>query len=228
MIKEKKCENCNIIFKYRYFPSSAERKYCSKKCQIPVNKTGKYKKCGECGKEIYVAYHANKVNNFCSRKCFNKFKSIELVSIPCEICEKLIFDMPRKIKNRKFCSIKCLNVYRSNLAREKQKYIKTKPELEFQLILDKYKIRYKFQYWVEWKHGWKKFYDFYIPNKNTLIEIDGIYWHGKKVKDDNLNEQQRKTRSNDVIKNELARSQGYNLLRIWSDEIQNFDIGKII
>jgi len=122
--------------------------------------------------------------------------------------------------------LECSN--RSNLAGKNRKYTKTKPELHFMELLDKNNIEYKFQHWVEWKHGWKKFYDFYIPNKNLLIEIDGVYWHGKDKIDDKLNNQQIQTRQNDAIKNELAKKRGYDLMRIWEDEIENFDIKGLI
>jgi len=98
----------------------------------------------------------------------------------------------------------------------------TKPELEFKRLLEANNIKYIFQYPIRWKCGWKKWYDFYIPAVNTLIEIDGIYWHGKGLLYEQLNNQQQKTRSNDIIKNELAKNNNYSLVRIWSDEIKNF------
>ena len=73
----------------------------------------------------------------------------------------------------------------------------------------------------------QKWYDFYLFDFNLLIEIDGTYWHGKNLKYNELNKQQIITRNNDVIKNDLAKYKNYNLLRIWSDEIKNFNVKKI-
>jgi very-short-patch-repair endonuclease len=109
----------------------------------------------------------------------------------------------------------------------KTKIKETKPELEFKQLLEINHISYVFQYAISWKNGWKKWYDFYIPKINTLIEIDGIYWHGKNILDEHLNNQQLQTRNNDRLKNELATQYNYNLIRIWSDEIQNFNINKL-
>jgi very-short-patch-repair endonuclease len=104
----------------------------------------------------------------------------------------------------------------------KHKIKETKPELEFKSLLETNNIKYIFQYAIQWKRGWKKWYDFYIPTVNTLIEIDGVYWHGKGLLDEQLNNQQQQTRLNDTIKNELAKTNNYSLIRIWSDEIKNF------
>lgn len=31
-----------------------------------------------------------------------------------------------------------------------------------------------------------------------------------------------------IIKNELAKKRGFNLMRIWSDEFEYFDMGKLL
>ena len=70
-------------------------------------------------------------------------------------------------------------------------------------------------------------YDFYIPSKNTLIEIDGIYWHGKGIDDAKLNETQKRNRLNDNRKTCIAKENGYDLIRIWEDEIEDKECIKI-
>ena len=55
--------------------------------------------------------------------------------------------------------------------------------------------------------------------ENILIEADGIYWHGKNKKDDELNEAQLKVRKNEKIKNKLAKKNDYHLVRYWEDQI---------
>ena len=71
-----------------------------------------------------------------------------------------------------------------------------------------------------------KLYDFYIPSTNTLIEVDGIYWHGKHKNLEDLNDTQMKVRKNDEIKNRLANENGYTLIRIWEDEVK--DVSKYL
>jgi very-short-patch-repair endonuclease len=75
-------------------------------------------------------------------------------------------------------------------------------------------ILYEKQYSVD-----GRCFDFYIPSKNLLIEVDGIYWHGRNIGDDKLNVDQANSRRNDKYKNELAIRKGYNLLRVWEDEL---------
>jgi len=64
-----------------------------------------------------------------------------------------------------------------------------------------------------------KVFDIYIPSENLLIEVDGIYWHARNKT--NLNAIQLKNIENDNIKNGLAKKMGYNLLRVWEDDIKN-------
>lgn len=70
----------------------------------------------------------------------------------------------------------------------------------------------------------KKF-DFYLEDYNLLIEIDGCFFHGKGIKYGDLKYKlQKECRKNDISKNKLAKELGYNLLRIWEDEIDLFKI----
>ena len=71
-----------------------------------------------------------------------------------------------------------------------------------------------------------KFYDFYIPEKHLLIEVDGIYWHGRDVK--KLDPTQKRVRINDQFKNILATECGYKLLRFWEDEIEEKYVSKCV
>jgi len=78
----------------------------------------------------------------------------------------------------------------------------TKPELEFKQWLEKYNIKYIHQYRT--KYG---LVDFYIPENDLYIEIDGEYWHP--IIKENLNFQ--------LISNfigELNRAKLNNLIRL--------------
>lgn len=60
-------------------------------------------------------------------------------------------------------------------------------------------------------------YDFFLPEYNTIVEIDGTYWHTKP-------EQKEK----DEIQTEQALEKGYNVMRIDTDQLKknnnNFDL----
>jgi very-short-patch-repair endonuclease len=70
-----------------------------------------------------------------------------------------------------------------------------------------------------------RYYDFYIPQLNLLIECDGDYWHGNPKHFTELNETQLKNVKNDKYKDELAKEKGFRLIRFWEEDIikQNFN-----
>jgi len=222
-IRECKCGKHFKIAKY------SSKVYCSLECSYKfrndIAKTGIIKQCAQCNKNIYIAkWQTSK--KYCCDDCRQK-GSIIITNYICKTCGKT-YSLHGKFKPmRKFCSIKCSNVNRSMLAAKKRSYTNTKPELEFAALLSLNNIEYNTQQKISWKHGWWKFYDFYIPEKNILVEVDGTYWHGKNLKDNELDVRQIHTRKNDLIKNDLAIKRGYTLIRIWSDEIQTFKIEQL-
>jgi very-short-patch-repair endonuclease len=93
----------------------------------------------------------------------------------------------------------------------------TKLETAFRNILDMIGISYTFQYTVD---GYN--YDFYIPDKNILIEVDGDWWHcNPNLGIQPIYESQLHTVEHDLVKNQLAESKGYKLIRFWENDIVN-------
>lgn len=129
----------------------------------------------------------------------------------CKVCNKQYFVTKSRDKS-KYCCYKC--AIKDNFGLEFGR--KTSPELEFETLLIQKGIEYKYAFEL-----CGKIYDFFIPKNNLLVEIDGIYWHGKGLKINELNPIQRKCRKNDLLKNKIARENGYNLIRIWEGEIKN-------
>lgn len=66
-----------------------------------------------------------------------------------------------------------------------------------------------------------KYYDFYIPSKNLLIEIHGIYWHPKTL-NEAKNEIQQKNFHNDILKKQLAYQYNYILDVVYENELENY------
>lgn len=87
-------------------------------------------------------------------------------------------------------------------------------------ILDENNIPYHFQFFLKTKDGICKSYDFKIKNTNILIEIDGDYWHGGPGIDKHFYKLDE-VKINDMVKNELALDNNYNLIRIWESDIYN-------
>ena len=65
---------------------------------------------------------------------------------------------------------------------------------------------------IEWLNI-KKYYDFYLPNYNILIEYDGDYWH-KNSLEECENDLQINNFKNDRLKDKIAQELGYKLIRI--------------
>jgi len=197
-------------------------------------KTGKEVICLECGKEHYRSRWQLKLTAryFCSRHCANEGHKKLLTKhtyerVNCPECGR---EFQQHWKGpKKFCSAGCVSRHQLKVINSKEPKKKgTKPELAFARLLEEYKIEYKFQFYVPWKKGWKKWYDFYLVDYNTLVEVDGIYWHGKDLKTSQLNEQQWNTRKNDRLKNYLAKKRGYKLIRIWSSEIDSLSYNELL
>ena len=101
----------------------------------------------------------------------------------------------------------------------------TVPELLVEAALKDINIKYVKQFPLVGSypktHLWTRFYDFYLPNFNLLVEVHGDYWHGKKIKDNKLSKIQEQTIYNDAIKKVLAINCGYNIDYIWESETKN-------
>lgn len=74
--------------------------------------------------------------------------------------------------------------------------------------------------YIQQKKVANKYYDFYIPEYNLLIEVDGDYYHAKN-RNGKINDMQYKNIINDHKKNYLAKTKGYNLIRFWESDIKN-------
>jgi G:T-mismatch repair DNA endonuclease (very short patch repair protein) len=96
----------------------------------------------------------------------------------------------------------------------------SKLEKEFALILNNLKIKY-----TQWFYAKdiKAFYDFYIPLKNTIIEVDGDFWHCNPNSKFALPEYktQEKNLKRDQQKTQWAKDNGFKLLRFWEYDIKN-------
>jgi very-short-patch-repair endonuclease len=132
---------------------------------------------------------------------------------------------PTRIKNlseamsQKMCK-SCSNSEYYTLSKKKKN---TKPEKEFKIVLKELDIKFKQSY------KYKGYYfDFYLPELDILVEVDGVYWHGKGLSWDELNETQKNSRTNDGKKDKLCLDSQKPLIRLWEDEInKNTVISKL-
>ena len=73
-----------------------------------------------------------------------------------------------------------------------------------------------------------RYYDAFLPDYNALIEFDGTFWHPKSI-DECKYECQFKNLKVDRIKNDIAKVNGYTLIRIREESpIEMDDLKKIL
>lgn len=80
----------------------------------------------------------------------------------------------------------------------------TSIETRMMTELDRLQVDYIFQFEV----GGKFICDFYLPEKNLIIECDGIYWHST-----------QEAQNRDKSKDAYLKACGYQVLRLTDDEI---------
>jgi len=84
--------------------------------------------------------------------------------------------------------------------------------------LNRKNLKYTFQFFIN-ENGICKSYDFKIKGKPLIIEVDGDFWHGNpNTKHHHINVE--KTRKNDALKEILAKSKGYRIVRFWESDIK--------
>jgi very-short-patch-repair endonuclease len=111
-----------------------------------------------------------------------------------------------------------------------QRIIKTdqnhtsKLEKTFANILDLLDIKYQQFFYAK---DIKAFYDFYLPEHNIIIEVDGDFWHCNPIKfPEALYDIQKQNIERDKVKTQWATDNSYKLLRFWENDINN-DILKV-
>lgn len=109
---------------------------------------------------------------------------------------------------------------KKNIERSKKphpKYGTSKLEKKFaKEFLEKLGIKYEEQFEAK---DIKRFYDFYLPDYQVIIEIDGDFYHGYGKVHEEKNPMQKRNARVDEIKNEWAALHGYPLIRIWEHDI---------
>lgn len=66
------------------------------------------------------------------------------------------------------------------------------------------------------------YYDFYLPDLDILIEVDGIFWHPEKLEEAKYLSQ-KNNYFNDIVKNAIASAKGIPLIRIREDRINELN-----
>lgn len=130
------------------------------------------------------------------------------------------YQKPRSKTVRKKKKLTKEEIIKRNIERSKKphpKYGTSKLEKKFaKEFLEKLGIRYEEQFEAK---DIKRFYDFYLPDYQVLIECDGDFYHGYGKVYEEKSPMQKKNARVDEIKNEWAALHGYPLIRIWEHDI---------
>jgi len=99
----------------------------------------------------------------------------------------------------------------------------TKPELALRRALWAQGLRYRIQY------GKEKI-DIAFPSKKVAVFVDGCFWHGcpihSHIPKSNPNywiPKLQKNKERAILKNELLRNTGWNVLHFWEHEMNDLD-----
>ena len=179
---QKVCPVCGKTFTVN---KSQAHKYtvCSRQCRTTDTK---YFNCERCGKQSFV--HHTRNGHFCSEECRRP-----PILINCQTCGKQFRARPSYLeKGRCFCNFSCYRRFNGE----------TQPETQVREILDSLKVNYI----QEAKMG-RYSIDFLIPNLRVALEIDGVYWHQDKARD------QRKTN--------FLESRDWKVVRVTDFELLN-------
>jgi endogenous inhibitor of DNA gyrase (YacG/DUF329 family) len=208
-LEVKKCLNCNKDFQVNR-PNNY-RKFCSPECRIIYSRVTLT--CKQCGKDFEVEKgRANQGRDFCSQECSQKYRvgpnmhnyKGNYISCICLWCgsefKKPESGVKRERGKGKFCSARC----RSRYTVCKQGGMVSSIELAVKDELEKCGEVYYHQYRID-----KFLVDFYLPQRNLVIECDGNYWHSLE-----------KNAKNDLKKNAYMATSGIALARLKESDIR--------
>lgn len=187
--KPHKCETCGKTFR-----RSMACKFCCRKCYLSrrVEKTSKV--CPGCMKEFSVFSSVSNRFTYCSWKCRARFKR----EIACKRCGKKFTANGKKF--RAYCSEKCYRppVFFSCLQCKKK--FRSVPTSSRRFCSFACYRRFRGETGIEYKvrlalktlgveatpkaqvGRWE--IDFLVVKDQIAIEVDGVYWHRDKEKDD--------------------------------------------
>lgn len=204
---------------------NAGRLYCKCLCSCGNNEkiyrvdgllNGHAKSCGcfknevaaqqgkESGKYNIIDYSNTRINNWlCLEKTNLRSYTGEVVwNCRCTKCNKTYFRVPRRLKklNAKQCKNCALKYSIKTTISKCAGQLLNKISEFLQTNIER-------EYQIE-----DRFFDGYVPQLNLLIESDGAYWHSND-----------KIKNNDLLKENLAKRYGYNLIRLENNRKNTVD-----
>lgn len=213
----KACTECGKNFEVKW-PKNPNL-YCSAKCRAvgsAKKRTGKQNvnwkpkvtiRCDWCDSPFDVAPSAVPVKRFCSKTCDSAWRRTVTgtdhplykpkVRMACEVCGTERMVKPSLVGRFRACSRRCAAAL---VEMPRSSSLETATKAVLDLLGESYEQQARFRWYSV---------DFYLPERNTVIECDGSYWHS-------LPKQQRI----DKAKDSYLRNRGVSVVRITEEEIR--------
>lgn len=142
--------------------------HCSRACQMAAQRTRVTRICIVCGFsfERCPSVIAKGDGRFCSQACAHAYQMQQRIQCTCLHCGRQFEVVPSDLNYRtpRFCSATC-----------NRKYVgETAPEQRMRNTLERLALRFEAQFPFLRYH-----LDFYLPEHQLAIEVDGTYWHKK-------------------------------------------------
>jgi|SaaInlStandDraft_6_1057023.scaffolds.fasta_scaffold19639_2 very-short-patch-repair endonuclease len=193
--QQKVCIKCGTKFAIKnYLVKQGYGQYCSRKCQHKDYPIKIKLRCKECDAIIIKPPSVAIRTIYCSKKCRDLAMS-DIVSRQCHHCEKM-FDIPTWETNKgkgKFCSRTCFILFKGESSLEEK--------------VRKYLELHRISFIQEKKFG-RYHADFFLEDRNLVIECDGEYWHLSK-----------ESQARDVRKDRFLNNLGYQVARLSGRQI---------
>jgi len=229
----RECPRCNCFILYSseeaYDRANTRKKVCVSCRSKRYNDYSLIRYCPLCNRKmVYTrrdSYNIGVSKNYACKVCFVKKWQVDKYGkkqdttfySECKCCGK---PKIHRWKNVTPYRIKGLVSKASNrLCRicsgnQRLKILVSGLELKLHDILKKLDIKFTPQYIVE-----NRSFDVYLIDRNILVEADGEFWHGRGKEFDELSDHQKVSRTNDLLKNEIAHRNNIKLIRIWESEM---------
>ena len=217
------CLNCNNYF-YVPFYRNGRAKFCSSKCYGHHRKNNPelYNHGFQKGDKNWSKNH----NIWC--KGLTKY-NCESIRCAIETRKNLLIKRNLYGENNPFYGKRHTEeaILKIRKARAKQNFSFTNSsiELKVQNFLKQLGIEYFIHFCInEIEHAYNC--DIFVPSMNLIIECDGDYFHGNPslYPLHDLNKKQKEQRWRDEVRNKELIEKGFNILRLWENEIISMDI----
>jgi very-short-patch-repair endonuclease len=210
-------------------------KYCSRSCRSK----GKPLVCVVCDNKFDTDTRPHRKTKTCSDACASKLRSVKTKAWHTSMSEEekqthfkgIITKTAKTRKDNKtpswnsgktgiYSEETIEKILQATLKQMKdQVFKKTKIEIIMEEYLQTLNVEHKYSFILQ-----KRQFDFLLLKQNLIIECDGDYWHANPKFYPEPAEWQIERIAIDQEKNEIAKNNGYRIVRFWEDDIlNNFD-----